>query len=326
MSDIACTIGIDLGGQSIKGGLVDRDGRLRARHRHAVDASSDVDEITDGILECLAQLRSEGQSLGLSVAATGIVMPGYLDETRQRILLAANLPGLSGTDFPERVRRRCEGPVWFDVDGNAASMAEYRFGAGRGAKRLLVVVIGTGIGGSVILDGELLRIRNHMSGSLGHVIINAEGPACGCGARGCVETYASGRAIARRAEAAATRDPASVLGRLRAERGSLGGAEVAEAMASGDETAGEIVWTAGWWLGAGVASWSAIYAPDRVVVGGGIARLGEPLIEAIRTGFKEVGQPTFTKQVTLCLGELGADAGAIGAGVLAGIEHERGRI
>jgi len=323
VSDPQCSIGVDLGGQSVKLAVVDADGAVHFRLRQPVDPKRSAGEIGRQIIELVRESSAEAGRRRLSPACAGVVMPGYMDRDRSRLRFAANLPTLSGSDFLADLRSGLDLPVTFDADANAAALGEYRFGAGRGVRRLLVAVVGTGIGGGVIIEGEILRVRDHIAGSLGHVIVDARGPVCACGARGCVEALAAGPALERRAAEMARSQPGSPLAAILAERGRLTGEQIGEALSEHDLAAVEAVRECGWWLGAGVASWSAIYAPEKVLIGGGVAALGEPLLDAVRDGFREVGQPDLTGRVTIEAAALGGDAGVIGAAAMALAEPAR---
>jgi glucokinase len=317
LSQSSFAIGVDLGGQSAKLGLVDTAGRLLAAHRQTVDANAPKATIQHQLVRAIKAIHRQAEHAGHAASAVGIALPGYMDHARKRLLHAANLPTLGGTDFLQSVRQAVALPVTFDSDANAAAFGEYRFGAGQGVARLIVTTIGTGVGAGVVIDGRLLRIWRHIAGSLGHVIVNPNGPRCACGARGCVEALASGGALERRAREMAETRPNSILARLWTETGRLTGVEVGRALAEGDANAADLVREIGWWLGVAIASWSVIYRPQRVLVGGGIACLGTPLIEAARKGIHAVGQPDATAELDINTAALGPDAGIIGAAALA---------
>lgn len=310
-------IGVDLGGQSVKLAVVAPNGTLTLKRQVAIDADWSAAELAALIVEQVDGLRAEANDSGWHIDRAGIVMPGYMDRERTRLLTAANLPRLGGTDFLARLRADLDLPVVFDADCNAAAVGEACFGAGRGVSRLIVVAVGTGIGAGVILDGQVLRIFNHIAGSLGHVIVDANGPRCACGARGCVESRASGRALERLAGELAEAAPESRLAELRGVRGRLTGVEIGEALSEGDAAAERAVREAGWWLGAGIAAWSAVYAPHKIVVGGGVIGLGEKYLDAVRAGLRDVGQPFLTRELTIAAAQLGPDAGIIGAAAMA---------
>jgi glucokinase len=311
-----CTIGVDLGGQSVKLAAVDTAGEIRVRRQARIDATHSASTLAGQMLGEISGILGDARTAGLEPTAIGMVMPGYMDAARTRLTFVANFPNLGGSNFLAEIKAASPLPIEFDADCNAAALAEARFGAGRGVGRLIVVAVGTGIGGGVVINGHIPRIREHIAGSLGHVIVNAKGPRCKCGARGCVEAMASGPVLERLAAKLADEQPGSRLAALQAERGHLTGLEIAEGLAVNDPPATQAVAECGWWLGAGVASWSVIYSPHKVLIAGGIACLGERLVAAVRKGFEEVGQPTMVQQVEIGLAALGADAGVIGAAVV----------
>lgn len=252
-----------------------------------------------------------------TVGAIGMILPGYLDADRRELAFSANLPQLTDARFLAGLREASSVPMVFDSDANGAALAESRFGGGRGVDRLIVVTVGTGIGGGVVIGGRILRIWRNLAGSLGHVIVDAKGPKCRCGARGCVEAHAAGPIIEKRAAQLAEAAPESYLAGLARERASLSGVEIADALARRDPPALRAVNDAGCWLGAGIASWAVIFRPDKVLIGGGLAALGEPFLNAIRRGVTEVGQPAATDALTIDRAVLGSEAGVIGAATLA---------
>jgi len=310
-------IGVDLGGQSVKLAVVDETARVFERDQQPIDAAQPEEKIRAQIVEAVEALQRKARANGREPAAVGMVLPGYMDRDRTRLDYAANLPMLGGTGFLEKLGRSLNVPVVFDADANAAALGEYRFGAGRGVGRLLVATVGTGVGAGVVIDGAILRVWNHIAGSLGHVIVDPRGPRCACGARGCLEAHASGRSLERRAAALADAAPEGRLAVLRREQGRLTGVEVARALSEGDPDARRAVDETGWWLGVGIASWSVIYRPERVLVGGGVAALGDPWFAAVRRGLADVGQPDATAKLTVGPAALGADAGIVGAAAMA---------
>jgi glucokinase len=317
VSGQTCAIGVDLGGQSVKLALVDDTGVVLSKRQEPVDVARPAGEICRLMLDQIRAVRADGQARSHRPVAVGIIMPGYMDRERTRLIYAANLPTLSGSTLLADLRGGLDLPVSFDADSNGAAFGEYYFGAGRGVDRLTVVAIGTGIGASALTDGQIVRVRHHISGSLGHIVVDPRGQRCACGGKGCVETVASGKALERLALQTAQAEPNSGLGKLLAERGKLTGKEVAEALTDGDPAAARVVRECGWWLGVALASWSVVYAPRKVLIGGGIAMLGTPLLAAIHEGLQEVGQPTLVRDTTVEAASLGPDAGVIGAAGMA---------
>jgi len=313
LQERACAIGVDLGGQSLKLATVDKNGVCHHARQVPVNSEYSADEMTDWLAKQITAQLAETRKHGWSIRGIGMVLPGYMNRQRTRILFAANLAGLNDTDLPEKLAARFELPMGFDADCNGAAMAEYRFGAGRGSQRLTVVTVGTGIGAGVIFDGKLVRNFGHAAGSLGHIIVDPQGQRCSCGGRGCLETKASGRALERLAEQAVSVQSSGMLARLKEEAGRLTGAEVNCALQQGDEVARQIVESIGWWLGAGLATWSAIYKPETIIIGGKVAELGSAYLQAIRRGLTDVGQPFLVNEITVASAALGTQAGVIGA-------------
>ncbi len=311
-----CAIGVDLGGQSVRMGVIDDAGTVHLYRSSPVDAQRSADAMASLLIEQLHGVLGEARANEWVPVGVGVALPGYMDRDRTRIVFSANLPNLNGSHLPVDIQDAIPLPVSFDADGNAAVLAEFRFGAGRNVERLLMAVVGTGIGGGVMIEGKVLRVWNHLAGSLGHVIVDAQGPPCGCGARGCVEAKASGRALERLANDKADADPGGLLAELRKQTGRLTGHEILAAAVRNDRAALSVIEECGWWLGAGIASWSAIFHPAKVLIGGGMAELGEPFLAAARRGLKEAGQPFSTGRVLIERAALGPRAGLIGAGAM----------
>jgi glucokinase len=262
----------DIGATGTKLGVVAEDGSIRTRTTVLTRPSGPA--LVEELADTLGALLADAASLGSPVLGIGVSVAGFLDRGREAMVHNANLPGLR--DFPLRraLEERLGVECRLEVDSNASTVAEHRFGAGRGAARLLGVTIGTGLGGGVIVDGRLLRYTGECAGDLGHIIVDPYGRACTCGARGCIEALVCAAALSERAGG---RRPRDVIAAARdGERGSL------DALA---ET--------GRWLGRGLASLAPLFAPDTIVVGGGIAAAGDALLEPARTSFRERASPDF---------------------------------
>ncbi len=265
------------------------------------------------ILSCLEAAAERG----LAPAGIGVATPGFLDETQDRIEYAVNLPTLTGYPLAERLRDAFDLPVRFDADCHAAALAEHRFGAGRNVRRLIVAMIGTGIGASVVIDGQVLRMTRRGAGMLGHVVVSPDGPRCTCGARGCLEALASARALEAAADSQADATPRGRLDELRREHGGLTVRELEQAVRENDYGACQTLRSYAGWLATGIAIWAVIFAPDCVVLGGSIALIGPPLIASVREALGDIVQPHMLRSMSLRLAELGADAGLIGAALIA---------
>ena len=308
------TIGVDVGGTKVAAGVVDEGGRILARTRHATPSSTPAD-VEDVIAACVEELRGEHE-----VEAVGVGAAGFIDADRSRVLVA---PNLSWRDEPlrEAVSGRTGLPVVVENDANAAAWAEYRFGAGRGEEHLVLVTVGTGIGGGIVLGGALHRGRFGVGGEFGHLQVVPGGRRCGCGQSGCWEQYCSGRALLHEA-----REIADVRRGYGARLLELGGGrpegiearEVTAAALEGDPAALECFEEVGGWLGQGLADLAAVLDPAVFVIGGGVADAGELLLAPARRVFAERLTGTGSRpHAEIRPASLGNDAGMVGAADLA---------
>lgn len=308
------TIGIDLGGTKIAGGVVDDDGVILHRARRETPAR-DAEAVEAEIVKLVRDL-AEGQDIkGVGIGAAGLV-----DEKRSRVLMA---PNLGWTDEPLRlsVEREIDFPVVVENDANAAAWGEYRYGAGRGCDNLVCVTVGTGIGGGLVLGGRLYRGAHGLAAEFGHVCVEPGGRLCGCGHRGCWEQYASGNALVRTARelAAERRDEAEIL--LSLGSGTPEGVEgpdVTAAATEGDPVALEAFDQLAKWLGLGLAGVIEIMDPGRVLIGGGVSEAGDLLLKPTKRVYSESVAGRGHRPVTdIRLAALGNDAGLVGAADLA---------
>lgn len=308
------TIGVDVGGTKVAAGVVDESGRVLARTRHPTPSASPSD-VEDVIAECVQELRAAHE-----VEAVGIGAAGFIDADRSKVYVA---PNLSWRDEPLRdaVAERIGLPVVVENDANAAAWAEHRFGAGRGEQHLVVVTVGTGIGGGIVLDGALYRGRHGIGAEFGHMQVEKAGRRCGCGQHGCWEQYCSGRALLHEAREIA--DVQRGYGKRLLELGNgrpegIEAVEVTQAAREGDPAALDCFDEVGGWLGQGLADLAAVLDPGTFVVGGGVADAGELLLAPARRVFAE--RLTGTRHrphAEIRLAELGNEAGLVGAADLA---------
>jgi len=261
-------------------------------------------------LEAARDARPEAAAIGLGIPCT-------IDQERGVAVMAVNLE-LGDVPIRDLVRERLGLPVALDNDANAAILAEHRFGAARGARNAVMLTIGTGIGGGLVLGGEVYRGSTGAAAELGHVVIDADGPPCqgNCPNRGCVEVLASGTAIAREGLAAAEAAPDSALGRAVSEGASLDGKEVTDAALEGDPVAVGVLETIGRRLGVALSSFANIFEPDVIVIGGGAIRAGDLLLAPARDELKSRALEPMTA-TPVAPAEFGPDAGMIGAATMA---------
>ncbi len=309
-------IGIDIGGTKIAGALVSEDGKI-VRELKVPTPASDPDAIADAVVALVEEL-----SAGVEVAAAGIAAAGFIDADRATIMYAPNL-SWRNEPFKAKLASRLSIPVFIDNDANAAGWAEYRFGAGVGVKHMIMLTVGTGVGGAVIVDGHMLRGGFGIAAELGHINMVPDGVLCGCGQKGCLESYGSGTALLKAAKAlSASGEPQGRrLAELEREVGTLTGAEVYRAILEHDPGALELLEDLGSMLGRAVASLVAVLDPELVVIGGGVSAAGDLLLEPIRKAYLEhLPARGFRPELRIEAAQLVNDAGVVGAADLARIE------
>jgi glucokinase len=310
-------IGIDIGGTKIAGGLVDELGGISRFERVPTDASDSV-AIEQAIVAMIEDLAG-GERLPVGVAA-----PGFIDASQSTVYYTPNIPWRNHP-LRERLEERLHLPVVVDNDANAAGWAEFRFGAGRLVSDMVMLTSGTGVGGAVIAGDRLLRGGFGAAGELGHMRIVPNGIPCGCGARGCIEQYGSGRALQRMAGAIA--DAGGIGTALAAEReragGVLEGAAIGRLVQEGDPGALAALSELGSWLGQACASLGVVLDPQLFVIGGGVAEAGDRLLDPVRQAFVDhLPARGFHPEPVFAVAELGNEAGVVGAADLARLHED----
>ena len=312
LSDLA--VGVDIGGTKVAAGVVDPDGRVIARARR-LTPSRDPRAVEDTIVEVVNELRSDHD-----VVAVGIGAAGFVDAARARVMFA---PHLAWRNEPLRdaIRSAIDLPVTVENDANAAAWAEWRFGAGRGETRLICVTLGTGIGGGILIDGQVQRGEWGMAGEFGHMVVVPDGRRCECGNRGCLEQYASGNVLGREArELAEAGSPVTVpmMQRAGGDVKALVGPLITQAAREGDAVAIELFGEVGRWLGIGLANLAAALDPGIFVIAGGVSDAGELLLGPARQSFRRtLTGRGFRPEPRIVVAALGPEAGLVGAADLA---------
>ncbi|WP_328521850.1 ROK family glucokinase [Kribbella sp. NBC_00359] len=309
------TIGIDVGGTKIAAGLVGPDGVIGARAYRDTPADS-VDGTAAAICDAAAELIA-----GHDVEAVGIGAAGFVSSDRSTVLFAPNL-AWRNEPLGVRVADTLKIPVVVENDANAAAWGEFAFGAAKNVQDMVCITVGTGIGGGVVHSGELLRGAHGVAAELGHMRVVPGGHRCGCGARGCLEQYASGRALVREGRAQAESGSLSAMQLLSvcgiSDPAELTGPMITKAAAAGDPCAVELLEELGRWLGEGLASLATLFDPTLIVVGGGVSAAKELLLKSAETAFEKVLPAKANRpHPTFSVAELGNDAGLIGAADLA---------
>jgi glucokinase len=311
-------IGADLGGTKMLVGAVNGEGEVLSQATQPTH-----DRTVDEILATLEAELRKALAATPGAAGVGLGIPATIDRDRGVAISAVNLPLI---DVPVRdvIGERVGVPTFVDNDANCAALAEHRFGAGRGSENVVLLTIGTGIGGGLVLGGQPYRGSSGAAAELGHIVIDENGPRCqgNCPNHGCVESLASGTALGREGHAAAERHPESALGRLLAAGEEIDGRVVTDAALEGDEAAVETVALIGRRIGVALSSLANIFEPDLFVLGGGVMRAGDLLLEPARQELRVRALPPQNETLVVAA-QLGPEAGMIGAARMA-LEEVRG--
>ena len=306
-------VGIDVGGTKIAGGVVDEVGKILATARRESPAT-DTEAIERNIQDLVAELRADHV-----VEAVGIGAAGFVDSSRSTVMFA---PNLAWRDEPLRadLEKLIDLPVVVENDANAAAWGEFTFGAGEDVQDTLLVTVGTGVGGGIVLNGQLHRGAFGVAAEIGHMRVVPDGRICGCGNKGCWEQYASGTALVRDTKEQAREG--SLIARSLVDRAggveSISGPLITEAARDGDSFAREQLAVLGRWLGEGIASLTAVLDPAVVVIGGGVSEAGDLLLEPIRAHYRaNLTGRHYRPELEVRAALLGNKAGMIGAADLA---------
>jgi glucokinase len=307
-------VGVDVGGTKIAGGVVDERGRILATARRESPAT-DTDAIELSIEELVEELRRDHE-----VTAVGVGAAGFVDSGRSTVLFA---PNLAWRDEPLRsdLEKRIGLPVVVENDANAAAWGEFAFGAGEDVSDSLLVTVGTGVGGGIVLGGQLHRGAFGVAAEIGHLRVVPGGRLCGCGNRGCWEQYASGTALVRDTRDRARQGPLvarALVDRAGGDVEAITGPLITEAAHHGDPFAREQLASLGRWLGEGIASLAAVLDPAVVVIGGGVSQAGDLLLGPTRAHFAaNLTGRHHRPELQVRAAVLGNEAGLIGAADLA---------
>jgi len=310
-------IGIDIGGTKIAGAVVNDLGEIIAEERVATQAG-DSGAIVDAVVAMIESLAS-----GRDIRAAGVAAPGFIDAAQSTVYYTPNIPW-RGEPLRERLSERLDLDITIDNDANAAGWAEFRFGAGRLVSDMTMLTIGTGVGGAIVTQDRLFRGGFGAGAELGHLRVVPDGLPCGCGARGCIEQYGSGRALLRMSNAIAdVGGIGQALARVREEKGTLTGHDLGGLIAAGDPGAMAALRELGHWLGQACASLSAVLDPQLFVFGGGVSIAGDLLLDPIREAYvSHLPARGYHPEPDFVVAELVNDAGVVGAADLARVHQQ----
>ncbi len=312
---MSLTIGIDIGGTKVLGGVVDENGKILATHREATPKEGGV-ALTTTIANVAKVLLRDHDAVAMGVSAAG-----FVSSDRETMLATPNISGWNGVNLKNELGKLIDLPIVIENDANAAAWGEAVFGAGVGEAQMMMITVGTGIGGGAVIEGKLHRGAYGIAAEFGHLRVVPEGHLCGCGARGCFEQYASGNALMRHVREAINASPDAAHNLLARGDGTiagLSGHHITDAARDGDPIALAGFNTTAQWLGAGIASLSVLFDPACVVIGGGVIDAGEILLAPTRVALERY-MPFSGKHPTprIVAATLGNDAGLVGAASLA---------
>ena len=305
-------IGVDVGGTTTKGGLVEMSGRLVERAEHPTDRQA----ATKTTIEVAETMVRRAEELGYVPVAVGIGAAGFVDVRSGTVTFSPNLI-YDDPEVADAVGARVQLPVMVDNDANAAACGERAVGAARGTNNVVLITLGTGLGSGFIVNGRVLRGHTGAAAELGHMVVEVGGVQCGCGLRGCIEQYASGTAIARMAREAIRDEPESSIVHFAGSAEAITGRHVAQAARELDEVARSVLRRAGKALGIAMSNVVNLFDPEVIVLGGGVIATGEPLLGPARDQLAEMTALQRRRPMRLALTALGTDAGIIGAAALA---------
>ncbi len=308
-------IGVDLGGSGIKAGLVDEEGGIKFKKAVPTDAARGADSILEGIKSAAGSLIDSAEKEGLKVSGIGVGTPGAVDpETGCVSGGAENLPGWKGAPLAPALAESFGLPVFASNDVTLNALGEAKFGAGRGRSEVFCFAVGTGIGGGAVIGGKVYRGAGDAAAEAGHMTVKFDGRKCNCGSRGCLESYASAKAVAREGRAACRNNPGSLI--LKGAGGRLddiSAKDVFSAAKKNDPAAAEIVKKTGFYLGVGIANVINLFNPEIVIIGGGVSRAGKVLVESAKDAVKSYSLDINLKGVKIVLSRLHFTAGMLGA-------------
>lgn len=305
-------IAIDLGGTNIRGALVDPDGNIVRRESARTLAEMGPDFVITRIANIIELISSD---IDQNVPV-GIASPGPLDPREGTILFTPNLPGWRNVPLAPRLEALTKRAVALQNDGNCGALGEAAFGSAREVDDLVYLALGTGIGGGVLANGVLIDGARGFGAEVGHVVVALDGPRCTCGSIGCLEAFSSGWAIRREAELVAMTADGDRLRELAGD-GELHAGIVAQAANEGHHASGQIMQRAGRALGAAMGAFTNIFNPSMIVVGGGVAGIGEALIGPARAALPQHSFVDMRRELTVTYSSLGQDTGLLGAAALA---------
>lgn len=302
-------IGIDLGGTNLKAGLVDKGGKITHHLSIKTDYNADPQAISDQIFELIDEIIKEAHVKKSDIIGVGLGSPGLIDKKGETIIFSPNLPRWRNIPIKLLVTERFSMPCVLENDANAAAWGEKWVGAGKDVRSLVMLTLGTGIGGGIVIDNKLWRGANNVAAEIGHMIIQMDGPKCSCGNNGCIEAYASATAMVRRFKELLKSGVSSSLKDSREITAKM----INDAAFQGDKASLDVIEETGRYLGIALVNVMHILNPEMIVLTGGMIGSGELLMNPIRQVTKQKAFEASYKDTKIVFSQLGNDAGIIGA-------------
>ncbi|MFH1719014.1 MAG: ROK family protein [Planctomycetota bacterium] len=319
-------VGIDVGGTNVKIGLFDSQLKLIRKTSITTNADMGPDIVIDNMARTVEELIAQAGLSLENITAIGIGTPGPAKYSEGIIIKSTNMPKFKNVPICKMLNEKLGAPVVFDNDANVACWGEYAVGAGKGVKDIVFFTLGTGIGGGVVSNGELVHGCDENAAELGHMMIYPEGRLCNCGQRGCVEAYASADSTARRATEALEAGAKSSLKKVLDKKGRITSKDIYEHLAAGDVLAKEITDGTAEALAITCVNMLHTTEPKRIVFAGGMIAAGDALLNRIKYFFDKHIWTLKKETVEICFATLGEDAGIIGAAALARHARQQGKL
>lgn len=308
------TIGIDLGGTNTKLALVNDKGRIVTRRLILTTEYPARETFIEAISDCIKEILATRKLKLKAIRGIGIGTPGLVDSRRGIVYSLTNIPGWDKVPLKRMLEKKTRLPVFVDNDVNLMALGEFKFGAGRGAKNLVCLTLGTGVGGGIIIDGRLYRGVTLSAGEIGHICVNENGPQCNCGGRGCLERYVGNKYIVALAARKIRQGKKTIITKLvNNDLSKVTPFILSKAARRGDELAVSIWQETGKHLGVALAGVVNLLNPEVIVIGGGVANAGKVLFDALRKTVRERAMEIPAKAVKIVRAKLGEDAGIMGA-------------
>lgn len=303
-------LAIDIGGTNTKLALVDAQGKTGQVKSIPTSNHQGLDVYFSEVIDRAKSLMKEGNG---EVEGVGIGIAGFVDKQHKQMTFNPNIPWLEGMDLADRFSQALGIPVYVEIDSNAAALAEAMYGTGKGSERLLVLSVGTGLGGGMVVNGKILRIANECLGDIGHIIVEPGGPQCASGCKGCAEAMVSVSALERYASEFIIEDEKSIFYKLVKGGKIIRVLEIIKAAKQKERASEKAIQKLGMYLGIALASIVPVFAPNQICIAGGISEAGPILLDATNESFFKVAGPPYAEGVIIQKAILGWKSVLVGA-------------